>query len=107
MLAFDGQEMTTEKSPERTDPIQGEFIPRDTDLATHDLQADIYRRMGGTDRTAIMFRLSDFARRISLAGIRHRHPEYDDEAALLALARLRFGDDLVEQTWPSRPLVEP
>ncbi len=87
--------------------MQGERIPRDTDPAAHDLQMDVYRRMGGTDRAAIMFRLSDFARRISLAGIRHRHPDYDDELAHLALARLRFGDDLVAQAWPSRPLVEP
>jgi hypothetical protein len=98
--------MTT-RAPGQTIPIQGEFIPRDTDLAAHALQSDAYRRMGGTDRAAIMFRLSDFARRTSLAGIRHRHPEYDDETARLALARLRLGDGQVERAWPSRPLVEP
>ena len=94
-------------TPNHVLPIEGAFVPLDTDRLSHDLQLDVYRRLGGTERAAIMFRLSDFARRVSLAGIRHRHPEYDDEAALLALARLRFGDDLVEQTWPGRPRVEP
>jgi hypothetical protein len=86
---------------------EGALVPLDTDRASHELQVDLYRRLGGTDRAAIMFRLSDFARRVSLAGIRHRHPEYDDELSLLALARLRFGDDLVGRAWPGRPLVEP
>jgi len=94
-------------SPHEAVPIEGAFVSLDTDQASHDLQVDVYRRLGGTDRAAIMFRLSGFARRVSLAGIRHRHPEYDDDLAHLALARLRFGDDLVGQAWPSRPLVEP
>lgn len=106
MLAFAREEMST-GSREGAVPIQDAFVPLDTDQASHDLQVDVYRHLGGTDRAAIMFRLSDFARRVSLAGIRHRHPEYDDELAHLALARLRFGDDLVKQAWPSRPLVEP
>ncbi len=83
------------------------FIPRDTDPAAHALQVEAYRRMGGTARAAVMFRLSDFVRRVAIAGIKERHPEYDDEHVRLALARLCFGDELVSRAWAGRPLVEP
>lgn len=80
MLAFPREAMTT-KSPEVGAPA---FVPRD-----------------------IMFRLSDFVRRVAIAGIKERHPEYDDEHVRLALARLCFGDELVSRAWAGRPLVEP
>ena len=83
------------------------FVPHDTDRATYELQIEAYRRMGGTARAAVMFRLSDFARRTTMAGIRSRHPDYDDEQVRLALARLCFGDDLVSRAWAGRPLVDP
>jgi hypothetical protein len=63
--------------------------------------------MGGTERAQIMFRLSDFARRTAMAGIRRRHPDYDDTRVLLALARLLHGDDLVRRAWPRHELVDP
>lgn len=95
--------MTT-KSP---DVAAHPFVPRDTDPAVHALQVEAYRRMGGTARAAVMFRLSDFARRVAIAGIKQRHPEYDDEHVRLALARLCFGDEVVSRAWAGRPLVEP
>jgi hypothetical protein len=54
-----------------------------------------------------MFRLSEVARRTLAAGIRARHPEYDDGGVLRALARLLYGDDLVQSAWPGRKLVDP
>jgi hypothetical protein len=54
-----------------------------------------------------MFRLSEMARQTAEAGIRQRHPEYDDRQVLLARARLLHGDDLVRRAWPARELVEP
>jgi hypothetical protein len=63
--------------------------------------------MGGTRRVAVMFRLSEAARRWSLGGIRGRHPEYDEMQVRLALARLTLGDDLVRRVWPGRPLPDP
>jgi hypothetical protein len=42
-----------------------------------------------------------------MAGIRSRHPDYDDLQVLLAYARLTLGDELVLEAWAGRELVEP
>ena len=63
--------------------------------------------MGGAARVAVMFRLSESARRWSMAGIRRRHPDYDDFQVRLALARMILGDDLVRRVWPDHQLQEP
>ena len=63
--------------------------------------------MGGAARAAVMFRLSEAARRWSISGIRRRHPDYDDFQVRLALARMTLGDDLVRRVWPDRELLDP
>lgn len=63
--------------------------------------------MGGAARVAVMFRLSEAARRWSIAGIRHRHPHYDAFQLRLALARMTLGDDIVRRVWPDFELLDP
>jgi len=82
-------------------------IPGDTSLDAHEAQIRAYRRMGGAARVAVMFRLSESTRRWSSAGIRRRHPHYDDFQLRLALARMTLGDDLVRRVWPDFELVDP
>ena len=82
-------------------------IAADTSPDADAVQVEAYRRMGGAGRVQVMFRLTEMARRTSEAGIRKRHPEYDDPRVLLALARLLHGDELVQRAWPGRELVEP
>jgi hypothetical protein len=82
-------------------------IAADTSPEADAVQIEAYRRMGGTGRVQVMFRLNDVARRTVEAGIRARHPEYDDGAVLRALARLLYGDDLVQGARPGRELVDP
>jgi hypothetical protein len=82
-------------------------VPHDTSADAHQVQIEIYRRMGGQGRLAAMFRLNDLARKMAMAGIRSRHPEYDEGRVHLALARLVLGDELMRQVWPDRELVEP
>ena len=82
-------------------------IPADTSPDAHEAQIQAYRRMGGAARVAVMFRLSESARRWSIAGIRRRHPDYDDVQLRLALARMTLGDDLVRRVWPDRELLDP
>lgn len=82
-------------------------IPADTTAEAHERQRDILLKLGGRERVAIMFRLNDAARRMTLAGIRARHPEYDDEAMHRAYARIVLGDDLVRAIWPDGDLVAP
>jgi hypothetical protein len=82
-------------------------IPADTSLDAHEAQIDAYRRMGGAARVAVMFRLSEAARRWSMAGIRRRHPDYGDAEVRQALARMILGDDLVRRVWPDCELLDP
>jgi hypothetical protein len=63
--------------------------------------------MGGRERLDISFRLTDGVRRLSMRGIRARHPEYDDEHLRRAYARLILGDACVLAAWPDRELVDP
>jgi hypothetical protein len=79
----------------------------DTDLDADTVQLEAYRRMGGMGRAQVAFRLSDQARRIAMAGIRARHPDYDERRVLLAWARLVHGDELVRAVWPGDKLVDP
>jgi hypothetical protein len=82
-------------------------VPADTSPDAYRAQIEAYRAMGGSGRAAVMFRLNDLARSTALAGIRSRHPDYDDEQLRLAYARLVLGDELVRCVWPDRDLVSP
>jgi hypothetical protein len=82
-------------------------IPSDTDADAHGIQREIYRHMGGQGRVAVAFRLTDAVRRLSMAGVRARHPDYTEAQVRQAYARLRLGDALVRTVWPDQPLVDP
>jgi hypothetical protein len=82
-------------------------IPLDTSPQAHGVQRDVYIRMGGAGRVAVMFGLNETVRRLAMAGIRARHPEYDEENVRRAYGRLVLGDDLARAVWPDRELVEP
>jgi hypothetical protein len=82
-------------------------IAADTSPDADVVQLDAYRRLGGTGRVQVMFHLNDLVRRTVEAGIRKRHPQYDDGEVLRALARLLYGDDLVRAAWAGRELVDP
>jgi hypothetical protein len=82
-------------------------IAADTSPDADTVQIEAYRRMGGAGRVQVMFRLTEMVRRAAEAGIRRRHPDYDDEHVKLAFARLLHGDDLVRRAWPDRELVDP
>src|SRR5690242_226821 len=69
-------------------------IPHDTAPQAYEIQRRIYARLGGIERVAIAFRLTETVRKIAIAGIRSRHPEYGDDDVFRAWARLRLGDDL-------------
>ena len=84
-----------------------EILPLDTTAEAHRLQGEIYRRMGGAARLSIAFQLTDTVRRLALAGVRARHPDYTDEQVFRAWARLNLGDDTVRAMWPNRSLVDP
>ena len=81
--------------------------PIDTTADAHDVQREAYHRLGGAGRLAILFRLNTLVRETAMAGIRRRHPTYDDRHVHMALRRLILGDELVRKAWPDLELVDP
>ena len=67
----------------------------------------LYRKMTSAERTTIANQMSMEARELTLAGIRSRHPDYDEATARWALFRLLVGDELFRRAWPAAPLVDP
>ena len=63
------------------------------------------RRMTPAQRFEEGVKLCKLAREVMRAGIRHRHPDYDESQVELALARLLWGDDLWQKVYPDRPLI--
>jgi len=82
-------------------------IPPDTSEDAWRVQAEAYRRMGGAGRSAVAFRLTTLARQAARAGIRARHPEYDDDQMRRAFLRLVLGDEVARAVWPGQALVDP
>ena len=72
-------------------------MARDTAPEARRIQLDALRRLDGPTRLAMACRMSDGARAISEAGIRHRHPEWADEQVHRALLELLLGSDLARK----------
>lgn len=79
----------------------------DTEAGAHRAQLAAYAGMGAAARLEIGIALSEDTRRVTAAGIRSRHPDYDDESVQLALRRLVLGEALFRAAWPGARLVEP
>jgi hypothetical protein len=82
-------------------------VALDTTAEADAVQIDAYRRLGGRARVAIVFRLNTMVRNMAMAGIRSRHPAYDETEVRMAWQRLTLGDDLVRRVFPDRELVDP
>lgn len=80
---------------------------RDTSATAEAAQLAVYRRMSGEQRVTIASTLSEDVREVARAGIRARHPDYDEESVRLALYRMLLGDELFGRAWPRAPRFEP
>jgi len=76
-----------------------DIISADTTLEAARVQYDILRKMDISDRAEITFRLCDNMRAFVEAGIRDRHPDYDDNKVRLALMRLTLGERLFREAF--------
>jgi hypothetical protein len=85
----------------------GSALSLDTSTEADAVQLAAYRRLSGRERVAIVFRLNDMVRTLTMAGIRRRHPAYDDTEVRMAWQRLVLGDDLVRRVFPGRELIDP
>jgi len=83
------------------------MIPADTDPEAYEAQLEVWRRMAPEKKLAQVFQLSDVVRELVIAGIRDRHPEYDEEQVKHAAFRHFLGDALYREVWPDRDLLPP
>jgi hypothetical protein len=81
--------------------------PADTTAEAWEAQNGVLRRMDGSRRAALAFRLTWLAREASRAGIRVRHPEYGPDEVRRAFFRMLHGDSITRSVWPDRRLLEP
>ena len=64
----------------------------DTDRDTQERQVAVWRAMAPAERVAQAVAMSEEAFAAAAAGIRARHPDYEDAQVEAALRRLRVGD---------------
>jgi hypothetical protein len=79
----------------------------DTSPEADEVQLEIYRSMTPERRLAIAIEMSEDVIALAAAGIRARHPGYDEAQIAHALHRLRLGDRTFRAAWPDAPLVDP
>jgi hypothetical protein len=79
----------------------------DTSPEVEELMYERLRRMTPSQRVEQGARLCKLARQVMRAGIRMRHPDYEDAQVEMALARLLWGDELYRKARPQWPLLDP
>ena len=75
------------------------LIPADTTLDALRKQFEILERIGIEGRAEMTFELSDNVRQIVEAGVRLRHPEYNDAEVRREVLRITLGDELYRKTF--------
>ena len=81
--------------------------PYDTHAEAHEVQLRLYRAMTPCQRSELALRMSDDIRRVSLDGIRARHPEYSEAEARRALVGLLYGRQTASRIWPNAMVPSP
>jgi hypothetical protein len=72
-------------------------IPADTTVDAAVKQIEILRRLNIAQRADMTFQLSDNLRQIVEAGVRQRHPDWDDRAVKRDVLRLTIGECLFRE----------
>lgn len=67
------------------------MVARDTSSRAAALQVEIHRRFTPAERLRMAIEMSEFARSLTWAGIRSRHPEYSDAEIERELLTLLYG----------------
>ena len=81
--------------------------PLDTSEEADMIQTEIYRRMKPEQRLQIGFEASTLSRSVQAAGVRFRHPEYDEDEVRLAVIRINLGDLLFCRVYPNATHIVP
>ncbi len=72
----------------------------DTRKEAENIQLDIFRRMGPEGRLNAGIALSKTCRELLRAGVRSRHPDYDETQLRLAVIRLLLPENLFAAAYP-------
>src|SRR5215218_9686329 len=80
-------------------------IPADTTAAAQVIQDALQRRLSPVEKLAQVARLSRMVDRLSIEGLRRRHPEATDATIRDLRAELRLGRDLATRMSAARPNV--
>jgi hypothetical protein len=75
--------------------------PLDTSPDAERIQIEIFERMGLEKRLQAAAFLSQTCRALLAAGVRKRHPEYDEEQVRLAVIRCLLPEDLFLRAYPA------
>jgi len=71
----------------------------DTSSEIENVRSSRLAAMSGQERMAAFWQLMDTARALAEAGVRHRHPDADDEEVKLRLAVAAHGPELVREVY--------
>jgi hypothetical protein len=71
----------------------------DTTPGARAVQYQALRSIGMAGRIAMTFELSDNMRSVVEDGVRHRHPQWDEQAVEREVLRLMIGDDLFREAF--------
>jgi hypothetical protein len=68
----------------------------DTSPAMTEAQIPLYRKIGPAGRGRIAAEMSDMLRELAIAGVRLRHPEYNEEQVLAEVLTIFMATDLTD-----------
>lgn len=74
-------------------------IPLDTTIEALKKQYEILRTLTSEKRLAMAFELSDYLRSIVCAGVRQRHPDYNEQQTENEVLRLMVGESVFKQIY--------
>lgn len=81
--------------------------PLDTSPEIERMQNEIFRKMAPARRLQLAIELTQTSRKLLAAGVRRRHPEYDDEKIRLAVIRLTIPEKLFLTAYPHAKEIQP
>jgi hypothetical protein len=81
-------------------PMNMELFPADTTPEAARVQLEIIRRLSPERRMEMALEMSNFLRDVVAAGVRSRHPDYNEKQVGLAVGRLMLGDELFRKVHP-------
>jgi len=79
----------------------------DTTIEAERIQIEIFRKMKAEQRLKMAISLTQTDRKLLMAGVRKRHPEYNENQIGLAVIRLTLGANLFSTVYPQAKDILP